>query len=45
LTNPVSQYVELTIPADVSGEAHSEIVVHVSKPNINVYIDPQAEVI
>ncbi len=45
LTNSTQQYVDITIPADVAGEAHTEIVVHVAKPSTTVYVDPSVEIV
>jgi len=45
LTTPNAQYIDISIPADVAGDAHAEIVFHVASPNITVYVDPAVEVI
>ena len=44
LTSPVLQYVEVQVPSDVAGDAHAEIILHVSSPSTTVYVDPAVEV-
>jgi len=45
LTSPTAQYVDVVVPADVAGDAHAEVVVHLAKPSVTVYVDPAVEVI
>ncbi len=44
LTTPNLQYVEVQVPADVAGDAHAEVFLHVAAPSVTVYVDPAVEV-
>ena len=44
LTTPNPQYIDVQIPADVAGDAHAEIYLHVAAPSATVYVDPKVEV-
>ena len=44
LTTPNPQYIDVQIPADVAGDAHAEIYLHVAAPSTTVYVDPAVEV-
>ena len=44
LTTPNLQYVEAQVPADVAGDAHAEVLLHVAAPSVTVYVDPAVEV-